>query len=118
MWELGLAAKPAVFIPLTAGSRGDQLRNARYVEERGAALVCESEEELENLAERVTALLADLPKQRAMAAAWKTIAHNEGAERVARVIRKILASEKNVHRNFPPEPIAENSEKRKENESS
>ncbi len=40
LWENGVRAKPAILIPLGAGSsRGDQVRNADYFEAHGAAVV-------------------------------------------------------------------------------
>ncbi|MFP4329396.1 MAG: UDP-N-acetylglucosamine--N-acetylmuramyl-(pentapeptide) pyrophosphoryl-undecaprenol N-acetylglucosamine transferase [Spirochaetaceae bacterium] len=39
LWEAGASKTPAVVVPLSArASRGDQIRNARYFEERGAAV--------------------------------------------------------------------------------
>lgn len=40
LWENGVLGKPAILIPLGSGSsRGDQIRNADYFENKGAALV-------------------------------------------------------------------------------
>jgi UDP-N-acetylglucosamine--N-acetylmuramyl-(pentapeptide) pyrophosphoryl-undecaprenol N-acetylglucosamine transferase len=40
LWENGVLGKPAILIPLGAGSsRGDQVRNADYFENQGAAVV-------------------------------------------------------------------------------
>lgn len=44
LWELSALSKPAILIPLDlTGSRGDQLRNAKVFEERGAAIVLTGE---------------------------------------------------------------------------
>ena len=40
LWENGVMSKPAILIPLGSGiSRGDQIRNADYFEDHGAAVV-------------------------------------------------------------------------------
>ncbi|NCN04663.1 MAG: UDP-N-acetylglucosamine--N-acetylmuramyl-(pentapeptide) pyrophosphoryl-undecaprenol N-acetylglucosamine transferase [Spirochaetales bacterium] len=39
LWELAAWKIPSLLIPLTAGSRGDQVRNARYFEKLGAVKV-------------------------------------------------------------------------------
>lgn len=39
VWEFATVGIPAIFIPLTVGSRGDQMLNARYSEKRGISLV-------------------------------------------------------------------------------
>ena len=44
LWENGVCGKPAILIPLGAGSsRGDQIRNADYFESHGAAIVLKGE---------------------------------------------------------------------------
>ncbi len=44
LWELAVTATPSVLIPLgTAGSRGDQLRNAAVFEKAGASIVLSQE---------------------------------------------------------------------------
>ena len=86
LWELGMATIPAVFVPLMTGTRGDQLPNARYAESRGAAITCVSPEELASMAEIIIDLSQDSARQQRMAAAWSTVIHSEGAQRIARLI--------------------------------
>ena len=90
LWELGVAGKPTVFIPLSTGTRGDQLRNARHAEGHGAALVCTSESEMKNLAATVIRLAVDSPRLKAMSGAWKGLVHNEGTKRIVRLIEHYL----------------------------
>jgi UDP-N-acetylglucosamine--N-acetylmuramyl-(pentapeptide) pyrophosphoryl-undecaprenol N-acetylglucosamine transferase len=45
LWEAAAAGVPLVLVPLTAGSRGDQVRNAALFETRGAAKVLGPEPE-------------------------------------------------------------------------
>lgn len=103
VWEIGLLAKPAVFVPLMAGSRGDQLANARHAEQSGAAMVCATGTELDRLPDTLLALAADQQRRGEMAAAWGTIIHAEGAERIAGLIAEQLE-----------EPAAGEKQKRKD----
>ncbi|MEA1910484.1 MAG: glycosyltransferase, partial [Spirochaetota bacterium] len=44
LWENGVTGKPSIFIPLgSASSRGDQVRNADFFEQHGAAIVLKDE---------------------------------------------------------------------------
>ena len=44
VWEFATIGIPAIFIPLTVGSRGDQMLNAKYSENRGISLVLTGDE--------------------------------------------------------------------------
>ncbi len=59
IWECAVCAKPMILIPLVGnGTRGDQLDNAKYFEERGAAIVLAGEEaNAENLKNALTLFL-------------------------------------------------------------
>lgn len=91
VWELGLCAKPAVFVPLVAGARGDQLRNARYVEGRGAARVIADDTGLADLGDLLLGLMADAGACDKMSRAWKAVIHNDGAARIAALLAGLLS---------------------------
>lgn len=59
IWESSVSGKPSVLIPLCgSGTRGDQVDNARYFEERGAAFVLAGgQADSENLKECLSKLL-------------------------------------------------------------
>ncbi|HHU37239.1 MAG TPA: undecaprenyldiphospho-muramoylpentapeptide beta-N-acetylglucosaminyltransferase [Treponema sp.] len=69
VWECATAGKPMVLIPLEAsGSRGDQIDNARFYEERGAATVLGgSHSTAENLYVTIKELLDNSEKLATMA---------------------------------------------------
>jgi UDP-N-acetylglucosamine--N-acetylmuramyl-(pentapeptide) pyrophosphoryl-undecaprenol N-acetylglucosamine transferase len=74
LWECSVLGKPMIIIPLRgAGTRGDQVENARIFEESGGA-VCLTEDVsgVESMAERlgalVLALAGDERRRQAMAA--------------------------------------------------
>ena len=88
VWECATAGKPMVLIPLDTGSsRGDQIDNARYFENRGAAVVLAGEKATAaNLLNTVRAILDDSARITAMAAASKSLGTRQAAEIIARYI--------------------------------
>ncbi len=84
--ELPAAGLPAILVPGTFAG-GHQRHNARWLAERGAAVVVE-EAELESLAERIGALLHDDEQRDAMAEAARNAGHRDGAERLAAILRE------------------------------
>lgn len=90
IWELAATRTPAVLVPLgTAGSRGDQIENARAYAASGAARVVPDEEATgARLAEEIAALLDDYTGRQHMAAA----AGRFGARDVARHIAQMVGS--------------------------
>lgn len=62
LFEIAYNKKPALVAPLKKGSRGDQLKNARYFYAKGASALCD-ENDLKN---NITALIDELWKKRAM----------------------------------------------------
>lgn len=88
VWECATAGKPMVLIPLDTGSsRGDQIDNARYFENRGAAVVLAGEKATAvNLLNTVRAILDDSARLAAMAAASKSLGSHQAAEIIARYI--------------------------------
>jgi UDP-N-acetylglucosamine--N-acetylmuramyl-(pentapeptide) pyrophosphoryl-undecaprenol N-acetylglucosamine transferase len=92
VWELGITGKPAVFVPLTAGARGDQLRNAEFASRNGAALVHRGGDPsgAGSAAALLLPLAAEPAERRRMGAAWKSIIHNAGASRIAALVAQAL----------------------------
>ncbi len=78
--------KPALFVPLERGSRGDQAENALYFKEKGLCHVCR-ESELEGLPDALGALDADA-----------TLRHNlevceisSGTEKILEIVKSTVA---------------------------
>ena len=83
--ELPAAGLPAVLVP--GRYQGwDQSPNARYLEERGAAVVLENDR-LERLTDVVRPLLSDDARRRAMGEAARRLAQPEAARRLAQMLR-------------------------------
>ena len=82
--ELAAAGKPSILVPLKIAADDHQRFNARLLEDAGAAAVA-SEEELtvESLAGALKALLEDPERLARMAAAARTVARLDAAERLA-----------------------------------
>ncbi len=88
LFELAALGRPAVLVPLAEhASRGDQIDNARYFAERGAAVVLE---EREASAARVTELVlqlgADPAKLEGMGRNARSLGRPQAAARVAEVL--------------------------------
>lgn len=66
LWELGVLTIPGILIPLTAGSRGDQIRNARIFEQTGAYQVM-MDPEAEEFGTALESLIANRQKREEMA---------------------------------------------------
>jgi UDP-N-acetylglucosamine--N-acetylmuramyl-(pentapeptide) pyrophosphoryl-undecaprenol N-acetylglucosamine transferase len=57
--ELAAVRKPVIFIPLPTAAENHQLKNARSLEEKGAAIVIEDKDAKEKLPQQLLSLLAD-----------------------------------------------------------
>jgi UDP-N-acetylglucosamine--N-acetylmuramyl-(pentapeptide) pyrophosphoryl-undecaprenol N-acetylglucosamine transferase len=88
--ELSALGKPAILIPLESGSRGDQVRNARYFADRGAAVLLETPGP-EELLETVRELLGDEEKRKTLAEKASRAMPSDAARRAAYEVRRILA---------------------------
>ena len=88
--ELPAAGLPAVLVP-GVYEGWDQRPNARYLEERGAAVVLENDQ-LEKLTDVVRELFSDDSRRRAMGAAALRLAQPEAAQRIAQVLREVAAT--------------------------
>lgn len=85
--ELAVVQKPAVLIPYPFAAGDHQMKNARFVESRGAAIVLPQREDLAlKLQETVMQLMEDDQKRQKMQQAWKPLAHPDAADKIARVI--------------------------------
>jgi len=91
VWEWAALGKPMLLIPLRGrGTRGDQVENARFFQEAGAAQVLSSSNAegenscLQELMLAVNSLAQDGKKREEMAAASKKIGARNGAEIIAR----------------------------------
>jgi UDP-N-acetylglucosamine--N-acetylmuramyl-(pentapeptide) pyrophosphoryl-undecaprenol N-acetylglucosamine transferase len=83
--ELAAAAKPALLVPFAAAADDHQRRNAEEMVKAGAALLL-TEIDLDvpgKLLDALTGLLASPPRLAAMAAAARTQAHPDAAQRIA-----------------------------------
>jgi UDP-N-acetylglucosamine--N-acetylmuramyl-(pentapeptide) pyrophosphoryl-undecaprenol N-acetylglucosamine transferase len=83
--ELAAAGKPSLLVPFAAAADEHQKRNAEAMVDAGAAVMLE-EQDLEipgRLLETLTVLLGDPERLSRMAAAARTQAHPDAAERIA-----------------------------------
>jgi UDP-N-acetylglucosamine--N-acetylmuramyl-(pentapeptide) pyrophosphoryl-undecaprenol N-acetylglucosamine transferase len=87
--ELSSLGKPAVLIPLRSGSRGDQVRNARYFADRGAAVLLDNPDP-GDLLRAVQELFRDDRKRRALSEEAARAMPADAARRAAEEIRRIL----------------------------
>jgi UDP-N-acetylglucosamine--N-acetylmuramyl-(pentapeptide) pyrophosphoryl-undecaprenol N-acetylglucosamine transferase len=83
--ELAAAGKPALLVPFAAAADNHQLRNAEEMVKAGAALLLnESDLDLPGkLLSALTGLLASREQLALMAAAARTQAHPDAAQRIA-----------------------------------
>jgi UDP-N-acetylglucosamine--N-acetylmuramyl-(pentapeptide) pyrophosphoryl-undecaprenol N-acetylglucosamine transferase len=93
VWESAVLGKPMVLIPLRgSGTRGDQVENARFFEQAGAALVLSGENaNPAKLAETVNALAGDEERRKRMAAASLKAGAIDGARIAAEALAEALA---------------------------
>jgi UDP-N-acetylglucosamine--N-acetylmuramyl-(pentapeptide) pyrophosphoryl-undecaprenol N-acetylglucosamine transferase len=98
VWEMGVLGKPGVLVPLGAGSRGDQIRNAGHCAKSGAVVVFRPEEYAEpqlatlDFRETMHELAVDRARRARMSAAWNQVVWPDGAARSARAIEALLAA--------------------------
>jgi UDP-N-acetylglucosamine--N-acetylmuramyl-(pentapeptide) pyrophosphoryl-undecaprenol N-acetylglucosamine transferase len=89
--ELAAAAKPALLVPFAAAADNHQLRNAEEMVKAGAALLLD-EKDLDapgKLLDGLTSLLKSPERLAAMAAAARTQAHPDAAQRIADRLEKL-----------------------------
>src|SRR5207247_10204362 len=94
--ELTAGGKPAILIPFPHAIHGHQERNARILEEAGAAtVILDAELTGEALAAAITALLANPGRLGAMGRCSKGLGRADSAERVVMACRDLV---RNVRR--------------------
>lgn len=93
LWELAALGKPSVLIPLPGEiSRGDQIENARFFAEAGAALVLQQEGlSVQALSRAVLNLLGNADKLERMARHAAQLGRPEAAGRIAELIAAKVA---------------------------
>jgi UDP-N-acetylglucosamine--N-acetylmuramyl-(pentapeptide) pyrophosphoryl-undecaprenol N-acetylglucosamine transferase len=91
--ELAVTRRPAVIIPLSAaGSRGDQIRNARVLSEAGAAVVLDPETVTSQaLVARLEELLDNESRRKALQENIEGLARPEAARRAAEELMEYLS---------------------------
>ena len=88
LWESVVQYKPMVLIPLSvAGSRGDQVENAKYFEQKGCAINLDSE----NLTDEVflhtmTDVLSEQKRQNMIESCKSVCGNFKPAEKIASIV--------------------------------
>ena len=90
IWEAAAAGKPLLLLPLKKGSsRGDQIENASFFAEQGAAVVLSSDEATAStLCEQLTRFLNRPEELQAMAHASSALADGTPAVQIAGLLRQ------------------------------
>lgn len=88
LWEAALYRVPMILVPLAAGSRGDQILNARLWEARGCARVL-IDPTASELTDAILRLLEDPDLLGRMREAYREIPLN-AAERISETLQKLL----------------------------
>jgi UDP-N-acetylglucosamine--N-acetylmuramyl-(pentapeptide) pyrophosphoryl-undecaprenol N-acetylglucosamine transferase len=88
LFEYAFLGKPAILIPLSLkGSRGDQIRNARYYAHKGAALLLDENRLTPDiLLDKINNLMSDKERLRNMSEKIKTLSKPDAAKSIARFI--------------------------------
>ena len=88
LWECAVCAKPMLLIPLCgSGTRGDQVDNARYLENQGAAISLIGEKaDGENLRNSLLSLTDNEKRQELSIACRKLTSGTKSAETIANII--------------------------------
>lgn len=83
--EIIATASPSVLIPGDFGSSGHQSANASFLEEAGAALILE-QDDIDQLGDRLSQILADPDRLTVMSNACRTIAKPDAAKTIAQAM--------------------------------
>ena len=90
VWECATAGKPMILLPLSgAGTRGDQVENARFFEKAGAAIVLPPEKRSVSDLNEALRMLTDA-KREEMAAASAKIGSADGTGNIVRLLINTL----------------------------
>ncbi len=92
--EITAAGKPAIFVPFPHAADDHQNKNARALENAGAAIVVEeSNLEAAYLVETIAALLSDPRRLVAMSEAARSLAHPKAVEEIAEMVARLAAAD-------------------------
>ena len=90
VWEVAAAGKPAILVPYPHATADHQMKNARYFEHAGGALVVpETELDLRKI---VDELLGDRPRLKRMATAMRRLARPDAADLIAEEVIALAAA--------------------------
>ena len=90
--EIAVAGRPSILVPLKIALDDDQGQNARLLAEAGGAVVLREEVlSVEVMAQTLEALLSDPDRLARMAAAARSVARPDAAERLADVVEGLAA---------------------------
>ena len=93
LWEGAALALPMLLVPLDAGSRGDQLRNAAVFERAGGARVFTRADTLAaDVADALVELGADPERRRSMGEQARAVVRTDAARLISGVILEILST--------------------------
>lgn len=97
--EFAVAGKPAILVPLAAALDDDQGQNARLLAEAGGAEIArEHQLTVDSLSHALTTLLSNPARLARMAAASRSVAKPDAAERLADVVEQTAQSSKALSR--------------------
>lgn len=92
--ELLAVGLPAVLVPFPHAAHDHQAANARVLDEAGAAIMIRQEEwDLDAVARRIRALLADPARLASMGGAARSLAHPDAADRIATAVLALARGE-------------------------
>lgn len=88
LWESVVQYKPMVLIPLSvAGSRGDQVENAKYFEEKGCAIALDSEKLTDEVfLQTMTDVLSEQKRQNMIESCKSVCGNLKPAEKIASIV--------------------------------
>jgi UDP-N-acetylglucosamine--N-acetylmuramyl-(pentapeptide) pyrophosphoryl-undecaprenol N-acetylglucosamine transferase len=91
LYEIGFLEKPSILVPLPRSkSRGEQIENARYFQDGGAALVIEDERlSGKTLAVAIEDLLHDPGRLESMGSRASTLIRTDARRRIADILMEI-----------------------------
>ncbi len=87
LWEFITVGTPSILIPLTSGSRGDQIKNANYFRDRGASLVLTGEKVNKNsLIECLNNIYEDKDQLNQLKNSAQTLGNENCAQKICKLI--------------------------------
>lgn len=89
IWEIASAGLPSILIPLVAGSRGEQTRNAESFESRGCSVVLTGEISSETFVDTIVNIIDNEETLREMKNAAIQTASVDGASIISKMIEEV-----------------------------